>query len=258
MSHLIKSFKAGKLNVKVFKDRESLGKSAANESGEYLINLLKHKEEIRIIFAASLSQKETLEHLTSNKNINWNKVIAFHMDEYIDIPQDAKQSLGFFLKKSLFNKLPFKTVHYINPAAPDTKKECQRYAKLLIEKTIDVVFLGIGENGHLAFNDPPTADFKDRFTVKTVAIDKTSKQQQVNEGNFTNTEQVPDTAYTITIPVLFSGKKLFCMVPGPSKSRAVEQTLNSPIIEACPATILRTHKNAELYLDTDSASELLE
>ncbi|ULB35586.1 MULTISPECIES: glucosamine-6-phosphate deaminase [Proteiniphilum] len=244
------------LGVKIFHTREEMGKEAAINVSETIQKLLREKDEINMIFAAAPSQSDFMKELTADKRIRWEKINAFHMDEYIGLEKDAPQGFGNFLRKRIFEKVPFKSVHYINGLAEDPSAECERYAGLLEQNPVDIVCLGIGENGHIAFNDPPVANFNDPKSVKVVELDLACRQQQVNENLFASIGLVPTHAITVTIPALLRAKHMFCMVPAENKAEAVYNTLNGDISEACPATILRTKKGAILYLDKDSASLL--
>ena len=209
-----------------------------------------------MIFAAAPSQNEVLAALAHDKEIPWERVHAFHMDEYIGLSSDAPQGFGNFLRAHIFGIAPFASVSYIDISATDADAECARYASLLDEAPIDIVVMGIGENGHIAFNDPPVADFGDSKTVKPVALDEICRKQQVNDGCFATIDDVPKTAITLTVPTLFAGDALFCIVPAKTKANAVRDTLTGKIGEWCPATILRRHANATLYLDGDSSALL--
>lgn len=250
------TFTKGMLEVKIFHTREEMGKEAAANVSETIRQLLGEKEEINMIFAAAPSQSDFMKELIADKQIRWEKINAFHMDEYIGLEKDAPQGFGNFLKERIFDRVPFKSVHYINGRAEDSSGECERYAGLLSQYPVDIVCLGIGENGHIAFNDPPVADFKDPKLVKVVKLDMACRQQQVNENLFSGIELVPTHAVTVTIPALMSAKYMFCMVPAKNKAEAVYHTLNDEISEKCPATILRTKEDAILYLDEESASLL--
>ncbi|MEH7386005.1 glucosamine-6-phosphate deaminase [Bacillus sp. JJ1521] len=233
----------------VFETRYEMGEYAARDVAEKIVKLQKEQEEIRMVFAAAPSQNEFLQHLISDERINWNQIIAFHMDEYVGLDQEAPQLFQNFLKERLFTRVPFKEVHLIDGS---NEKELERYTELLQEQPIDIVCLGIGENGHIAFNDPPVADFQDKKVVKKVELDAMCRQQQVNDGCFATLEEVPTHALTLTIPTLLSAKAMYCIVPGSTKRDAVYQTINGPISTECPASILRTHEQAFLYVDQDS------
>ena len=252
----MKSFVKDFLKVNVYETRKAMGEAAAGDIKSCILSLLKQKEEINMIFAAAPSQNEVLFALANDKEIPWNRVNAFHMDEYIGLSADAPQGFGNFLKEHIFGLVDFKSVSYINISATDAEKECERYASVLNNHPTDIVVMGIGENGHIAFNDPPVADFNDTKLVKPVELDEVCRNQQVNDGCFAKLEDVPKTAITLTVPALFSGEHLFCIVPARTKAKAVRATLYGGINENCPATVLRRHKSATLYLDSDSSSLL--
>jgi glucosamine-6-phosphate deaminase len=253
---LVKEFKADKLTVKIFDSRDSMGQTAADEVRAKIKELLSQKDEISMIFAAAPSQNEFLAALVADKEIDWERVNAFHMDEYIGLDEDAPQRFGNFLKDRIFGKVNFKSVNYLDGNAADPEEECRRFSELLQSNTIDVVCMGIGENGHIAFNDPHVAFFDDPKLVKVVELDEKCRTQQVNDGCFETIDEVPTHALTLTIPALMLGENLFCMVPAKTKAEAVKNTVKGEIEEACPASILRTRENAILYLDQDSSSLL--
>lgn len=241
-----------KLDVRIYETRLEMGRAAAEKFVKEATEFLKISQELNVVFAAAPSQNEFLEAL-QQENLDWSKVNAFHMDEYIALAADAPQGFGNFLKHRLFDKFNFKSVNYLNGNADDISEECNRYTNLLQQHPIDIVCMGIGENGHLAFNDPPVADFNDKYTVKVVELDEICRQQQVNDGCFAVLNEVPTKALTLTIPALLSAKYINCVVPGPTKAEAVKHTLNSEITTENPATILRNHPNVVLYLDKDSS-----
>lgn len=244
------------MEVRIFSDREDMGKEAARNVSDIIQKLLENRNEINMIFAAAPSQSDFLKELINDKRIRWEKINAFHMDEYIGLEKEAPQGFGNFLRDRIFSRVPFRSVHYINGRAENPSVECERYARLLTQYPVDIVCLGIGENGHIAFNDPPVADFNDPKQVKVVELDRTCRQQQVNENLFAEVNLVPTHAITVTIPALLKAKYMFCMVPAGNKAKAVYHTLNDEISEKCPATILRTKEDAILYLDEESASLL--
>ena len=252
------SFKKDQLQVYLLPDRQMLGNTAAADVAAMMRKLLTEKQELNMVFGAAPSQNEFLEALCTEQAIDWSRVNAFHMDEYLGLPADAPQGFGNFLKERIFDKLPFRSVNYMNGACADPEQECERYASLLRQYPVDIVCLGIGENGHIAFNDPHVALFDDPKWVKIVDLDEKCRTQQVNDGCFSALEEVPIDAMTLTIPAMMSGRYLFCMVPSVRKACAVYNTLNDPISEVIPATRLREHENAALYIDSDSASLLLE
>lgn len=242
-----------KLLVKIFNTRDEMGKSAAEDIAECIKKLFYQKEEINMIFAAAPSQNDMLYHLRKRDDIEWDRINAFHMDEYIGLKPDAPQCFSNFLKRSIFDLKPFKSVNLINAAATDPNVECERYTKLLKEHPVDIVCMGIGENGHIAFNDPHVADFNDQVTVKPVELDNICRMQQVNDGCFASIEEVPKCALTLTIPTLMSAAFNFCVVPAATKANAVKNAIEGEISEKCPATILRSKDNAIMYCDADSS-----
>lgn len=250
--------KAGTLNIEIHKNRAELGTAAGKAAAEAIRKAIAERGEARVIFAAAPSQNETLADLIQEEGIDWSKVAAFHMDEYIGLPEDSSARFSHYLKKHCFDKLPFRRVYLLDDPNQRMKTDdlCRRYELLLKEEPIDVVCMGIGENGHIAFNDPPVADFNDPKVVKIVELDEVCRQQQVNDGCFPSLEAVPKKAISLTIPMLMSGKCLICAVPGERKSNAVYKTINDEVSTACPATILKTHPNATLYIDLDSAKQL--
>ncbi len=252
----MKIYNVDKLRVKIMATRREMGKVAADDISAKIIELQSEQDEINIIFAAAPSQNEVLANLTENGAIDWTKINAFHMDEYIGLSQDAPQRFGNFLKNAVFGKVPFKSANYINGSAEDIDAECKRYAKLLSEHPIDIVCMGVGENGHIAFNDPPVADFNDAEVIKRVELDAICRNQQVNDGCFKTIDEVPTHALTLTCPTLFGGKNLFCVVPAATKADAINAMLKNEISTACPASILRKHDAAVLYCDKDSAGKL--
>jgi len=245
-------FKKDRLTVHVLEDRRALGQHAAAMAAEKIRTLSQTQDHINIIFAAAPSQNEFLAALVSDETIPWSKINAFHMDEYIGLAAQAPQAFANFLRERIFDKMPFASVNCIDVSAADAEKECDRYARLLESHPPDIVFMGIGENTHLAFNDPPVADFHDARLVKQVALDAACRQQQVNDGCFARLEQVPKYAITLTIPALLAAPYIYCMVPGPTKRAAIFHTLNSPITSEYPSTILREHEHADLFVDHQS------
>lgn len=252
----IRSFNADRLQVKVYPTRDEMGKSAAKDAAAQIQELLNAKQFVNIIFAAAPSQNEMLFHLASNQDIDWSRVNAFHMDEYVGLQPTAPQRFGHFLDQAIFGKLPFHEVHYINGNATDPLAECSRYATLLEAHPVDMVCMGIGENTHIAFNDPHVANLHDPLMVKLVELDEVSRMQQVHDGCFAAIEEVPKTAITLTIPALMKAASIFCVVPGINKAQAVYHTINSPVSALYPSTALRQHEQAALYLDVNSASML--
>lgn len=244
-------------NINVYASRMEAGEAAGRAVEEHLVKLQQWQDDIRIIFAAAPSQDAMLDYLSNSERIEWSKVTAFHMDEYLGLPQGAKQHFSEYLKDHLFSKVPLKKQILIDPFG-DVETGLSRYSALINDKPIDVVCLGIGENGHIAFNDPPVADFNDSKTIKVVELDEACRIQQVNDKCFERLEDVPKEALTLTIPALVRGKKMFCVVLGTNKSEAVKNTLTGPVAESCPASILTTHPDCAFYLDEDAYQKVME
>nr|WP_206294142.1 glucosamine-6-phosphate deaminase [Humisphaera borealis] len=240
-----------RLKVKAFATRQAMGAAAGSDVATRLKALLATKVTVRMIFAAAPSQNETLSTLAATNGIDWSRVTAFHMDEYIGLATDAPQRFGQYLRRHIFDLVRPGVVNFID-SANDAAAECRRYGDLLRAGPIDIVCLGIGENGHIAFNDPPVAKFDDAETIKVVELDDACRQQQVNDGCFPSFASVPTHALTLTIPTLMSGTHLFCSVPGPTKRNAVTRTLNGAIGTECPSTVLRRHADCTMYVDKDS------
>lgn len=254
------------LNVEVYPTRATMGAAAAAACAAALREDLVLRGRCRTVFAAAPSQNELLACLTAASDIDWRRVEAFHMDEYLDLAPAAPQRFAAYLDEHVFGKVPFAAVHYVLPdsvlaasvgSATLAEVAAASYAKLLAAASIDVVCLGVGENGHLAFNDPPVADFADPLLVKEVELDEACRRQQVNDGCFPALPSVPKRALTLTIPALMRGRRLFCVVPGAAKARAIHAMLTGPIVTACPASVLRRHPACTLYLDSDSARKWL-
>jgi glucosamine-6-phosphate deaminase len=246
-----------KLKVVVFDSRKELGEQAASVVAAKINELLESKNYINMIFAAAPSQNEFLETLIK-QDVAWSKINAFHMDEYVGLKEDAPQGFGNFLRERLFEKVPFRSVHFLNGNAADLQEECSRYEALLKQHPTDIVCMGIGENTHIAFNDPHVADFNDPKLVKVVDLDEACRQQQVNDGCFREISEVPVYALTLTVPALVKSDFAYCIVPGEKKAAAVGHTFNQPISADYPSTILRQHNHAMLFIDKDSASQVIQ
>jgi glucosamine-6-phosphate deaminase len=250
--------KVDELEIKIFDTRQEMGASAAKAVSAKIRELQQTQDSINIIFASAPSQNEFLATLKEESGIAWEKINAFHMDEYVGLPDDAPQNFGNFLKVKLFDFVPLKSINYLNGNAENIEAECNRYASLLEKYPTDIVCLGIGENGHLAFNDPHVAFFDDPLIVKQVELDHACRQQQVNDACFDTFEEVPQTALTLTIPTLMKAKFAYAIVPGEKKAQAIYHTVSEEIQEEYPATILRKHPNAVLFIDKASSGKLKE
>lgn len=251
----VKELQADKLNVKIYETRIEMGASAAHAVADKIEKLLLKQDFVNIIFAAAPSQNEFLSTLC-DQQVQWNKVNAFHMDEYVGLGEKAPQRFGQFLRERIFDKVSFHEVYYLNGSNEDIEGECERYSQLLRQYPADIVCMGIGENAHVAFNDPHDADFHDPLMVKRVTLDEASRIQQVHDGCFSRLEDVPKSAITLTVPSLLRAKSIYCIVPGDKKAQAVYHSINSEVSETFPSTALREHDDVILYLDKDSAARL--
>lgn len=248
---------AEKLRVKIFDTREEMGEYAASEAEAFLRSLLETKEELNCVFAAAPSQDDILASLVK-KDICWERINAYHMDEYVGLKKEDSESFGNYLYQHIFSQVPFKSVNYIAADSSWTAEQiCNEYSKKLSGVKIDAVFMGIGENGHIAFNDPQVADFNDPQIVKIVDLDDICRMQQVHDGCFPTFDDVPKQAISLTIPTMMSAGRLFNVVPTSFKAKAVRDTIYGKLSEECPATICRTHPDATLYLDKNSAELIL-
>jgi len=250
-------FQVENLKIEIYPTRKDAGFAAAQAGAEELKRLYqKEKNTIGVIFATGASQLETLRALVKIPDLLWDRICGFHMDEYLGIAQDHRASFRHYLRNELTERVRILRFYDIDGNAPDPERFCQDYAEALRAAHPQLCLMGIGENGHLAFNDPGVADFDDPRDVKIVALDDECKQQQVAEGWFGSTSEVPAQAITLTIPALLRVPKLIASVPGSRKAEIVKRTLHGTISTASPATILRTHPDATIYLDEESASEL--
>lgn len=234
-----------------FATRRAMGKQAARDIAAAIRARLAEAGGVRMIFAAAPSQAEMIDALIVEPDIDWHRITAFHMDEYIGLPDGAPQRFAVWLGERLFDRVPFGAVHPILPEG-GPQSAALRYAAQLDAAPIDIVCLGIGVNGHIAFNDPPVANFADPQDVKIVELDDICRQQQVDDDCFPNLAAVPERALTLTIPRLLRAGQLFCVVPGAHKRVAVATALHGPITTDCPASVLRRHPDCSLYLDAES------
>lgn len=253
----LKEMYIDRAHIRVFENRDALGRCAGDDIAMELRVRLQTQEQVNIMFAAAPSQNEVLAQLTAAPGIDWARVNAWHMDEYIGLQAGHPASFVNFLRKAILDQLPFHSINCINGYCPDVYVEAARYSTLLRQIKLDICVLGIGENGHIAFNDPGVADLSDPETVKIVQLDEHCRRQQVNDGAFSFIEQVPETALTVTVTGLLAADRMFCCVPGSRKAKAVMLTLFGPIGPDCPASVLRTKENVEIYLDRDSGAGLL-
>jgi glucosamine-6-phosphate deaminase len=254
MSHITRTH--DNLILHIYPGRESMGRGAAEHVASLIRDLHAQQPFVNMIFAAAPSQNEFLRHLTGMTGIDWSRVVGFHMDEYIGLQKDSDQLFSKYLMDHLFSKVPMKEVHILNAVAEDPGKECERYAELLKAHPIDIVCMGIGENGHIAFNDPPVADFNDPLRVKVVELDEPCRYQQVHDGSFASFAEVPTHAITLTVPQLMSGRFLSIVVPSERKAIAVRNSLLGPVSIKVPGSVLRQHKQAVMFVDEPAAASL--
>ncbi len=243
------------LIVRIFEDETSAGEASAQFVAEQLNNTIRAKGFANLILATGASQFAFIDAL-KKQEIDWGKITVFHLDEYKDLPETHPASFRKYLKERILNTVKPYKVYYIQGDAPDIEKEISQYEELLKTHPVDIACIGIGENGHIAFNDPAVADFNDAHLVKVVQLDDACRRQQLGEGWFPTFEAVPEEAVSLTIPAIMNCKVISCMVPDQRKAQAVYDTLNNEMTTACPATILRKHANTVLFLDKNSASKL--
>jgi len=253
---LQRDFRADKLNVYIYESRPKMGKAAASVIAAEIRRAIRERGRAIVILASAPSQNEFLSSLAEAPDVDWSSVTVFHLDEYLGMDEHAPQSFRRFLIDRLVNKVSLGQFHGLRGDAPDGSEEADRYAELLKTNPPDFAVLGIGENGHLAFIDPPFCDFNDPKAVKVVELDEVCRNQQVNDGAFTTLDEVPRNALSLTIPTLMARPKLFAIAPGPAKRQAIKNTVEGTISTSCPASILRSHPDAHLFIDTVSA-ELL-
>jgi glucosamine-6-phosphate deaminase len=244
------------LSIHVLETREALGREAGSRAASLLREAIREQGWARVIFSAANSQLPMLEVLTNCPEINWKRVEVFHVDEYHGMLAAHPASFAGWVKRNVEDRVHPAKVHYLQGDASNITAECQRYSDLLTVAPIDISFLGFGENGHIGFNDPHEADFRDSLRVRAVTLDERCRQQQVNEGHWPGLNAVPDMGLTLTCPTLVDATYVICCVPGATKARAVRDALEGPVSPACPASLLRTHDQADLYLDTESAALL--
>jgi len=251
-----RKFRVDLLSVEVHASKPELGRAAGERAAALIRAALERRGRARLVVGTGPSQNWTIDALVSAPGLDWTRVELFHMDEYVGLPATHPASFRRFLKECLADRVKPGAVHYLKGDAPDADAECRRYAGLLGEAAIDICFIGFGENGHIAFNDPHVADFRDPLPVKRVAMDERCRLQQVGEGHFAGLDAVPPEALTLTCPALMAAEHLICSVPDRRKAEAVHAALEGPISERCPASLVRTHADAVLYLEPESASLL--
>jgi len=244
------------MKIKVFKTKHNMGKAAAEEAARILIDAIREKGEATFIAATGASQFEFLENLTNIFSIDWSKTSMFHLDEYVGLPETHPASFRRYLKERLINKVHPGNVYLIRGDAKNPELECERLGKIIIQKEIDVAFVGIGENGHLAFNDPP-ADFNTKKPYLIVELDDACRKQQLGEGWFKSFDEVPKRAISMSIKQIMKSKNIICTVPDSRKAQAVKDCFGDQNISPeHPASILKNHESVFLFLDKDSVKLL--
>ncbi len=256
MSQPVQAFVVDSLPVRVYANQEDMSEAVAAEVREYLSGVLARQESAAAILATGNSQIRFLARLVSLGGVDWSRVTLFHMDEYLGIGADHKASFRKYMKERVESLVRPRAFHYLGGDADQPLDEIARYTALLEAQPIDLCCLGIGENGHIAFNDPPVARFDDPHRVKLVKLDDACKMQQVKEGHFASLETVPPYAITLTVPALCVARKMMCVAPETRKAQAVRDALKGPVSTACPASYLRTQPQCTLFLDRDSAALL--
>ena len=241
------------MKIEIYNTPHELGAAAAKHAASLLQQTIKTNGTANIILATGTSQFETLKHLV-NEDVDWSKVTMFHLDEYIGLPITHPASFRKYLQERFISKVNLKNVYLINSEA-NPQQACEKLGELILHHPIDVALVGIGENGHLAFNDPP-ADFETEEPYIIVELDKACRQQQMNEGWFNSIDDVPQKAISMSIKQIMKSKNIICSVPDKRKAAAVKNCLKNPVSNLCPASILQAHKNCIIYLDKDSASLL--
>jgi glucosamine-6-phosphate deaminase len=252
----VETLQVGTLKIRIYSDCQAAGAAAAQAAAAAINRQAQLAGDIGIVFATGASQINMLRALTAIPDIPWSRVVGFHLDEYENVQPDNPGSFRGYLRKRLSSRVSMKEFNEIDGTADDLTQFCLAYTKKLNAANPKLCLLGIGENGHLAFNDPPVADFADPQDMKVVPLDLECRQQQVAEGWFKSLDEVPKHAITLTIPTLFRVPTLIASVPGPRKAHIIYRALTEPISTACPTTVMRRHPDCTLYLDQDSASEL--
>ena len=250
-----KTYTIDRLRVSVFDEPEAMGKAAADWVEKKLNDAIRQKGAANLILATGASQFSFLQAL-KQRDIAWKNITVFHLDEYKGLSDAHPASFRKYLKERILDEVAPQRVYFLHGDADDIEREIGRYQEELKQHPIDVACIGIGENGHIAFNDPPVADFDDPKLVKLVTLDEACRKQQLGEGWFPTLEDVPKEALTLTIPAILSCQSISCVVPDLRKAEAVYQTLHAEISTRCPATILRTHSDATLFLDKAAASKI--
>jgi len=250
------AFSVDQLSVQIFRDKIELGEAAASDAARIIAAAIKRHGKARILVGTGNSQLDLIAALARHSEVDWTKVEAFHLDEYVGLPDTHPASFRLWIRTRFTEKVNPGSIHYLDGDAPDPDATAMYYAARLAAEPVNLAFVGIGENGHIAFNDPHVADFADRLLVKRVVLDLACRRQQVGEGHFVDVAAVPREALTVTCTGLFRAENWICCVPETRKAQAIKQTLEGPVSSACPGSLARRHPSARLYLDPNSASLL--
>ncbi|HLW49203.1 MAG TPA: 6-phosphogluconolactonase [bacterium] len=252
----VRCLRVDRLAVEVYATRREMGDAAAARAAAALRTAAGARGAARVVFASAPSQNELLSALAEAPGIDWGRITAFHVDEYLRLPAHSPQTFGRFLRERLFDRVRPGKVCLIDGSAANVDAEIERYSRLLGEAPLDLACIGVGENGHIAFNEPGDADFTDPALLRVVRIDERSRAQQVHDGCFETVEAVPAEAMTLTVPAIMGAGRIVCVVPGLSKRAAVRTLLRGPVSTDCPASVLRRHPDAVLYTDVEAAAEI--
>lgn len=256
MTVVQRKFRVDELWVQVYNSEIAMATDAAKIAADYLNEVLQQNQTARLMLATGNSQMKFLDALINQNNLDWSRIECFHLDEYLGLSSDHAASFRRYLRDRLSVRVTPKAFHYIEGDTLEPLKECDRYSKLLQAQPIDLCLLGIGDNGHLAFNDPQVANFRDPYAVKLVRLDDVNRKQQVVTAYFSDVSRVPQYAFTVTIPAICASKKIICLAPGQRKTEIIQYLLEAKISEKCPASILRRQPQATLFLDTEAAKKL--
>jgi len=256
MVNPLRAYPVKQSRVGIYSSTSQMGKAAASDAARLMREAISLQGHVRIIVATGNSQLDLIKALTTGETVDWQSVEVFHMDEYVGMPSSHPASFARWIKNHVSDVVHPGKVHYLSGDSTDIEESSKRYGESLSSAPVDVCFLGIGENGHIAFNDPANANFNDPLKIKRVILDQKCRAQQVGEGHFPNLEAVPREALTLTCPALMSARDLICCVPERRKAEAVRNALEGPLSERCPGSLVVTHPHARIYLDAESASQL--
>ncbi|MGD1949495.1 MAG: 6-phosphogluconolactonase [Leptolyngbyaceae cyanobacterium] len=246
-----RTFTVDALNVQVYPDPDTLAQVAAQQVVERLTLTLQQQSTATVVFATGRSQLGVLSYLRQNATVDWSRVIGFHLDEFLGLSREHPASFGYYLHTQIAKWLPFQAFNYLNGDTLEPIAECDRYTQLLSQQPIDICLLGIGDNGHLAFNDPTVANFNDPRFVKLVRLDNTNRQQQLASQHFSQLSDVPAYAITLSLKAIYTARYNVCCIFGAHKAEILKTTLTALPSEACPATILRLDGDSNNSLFTD-------